>query len=293
MSVRTDEMRSGFKASDDIRDAGLTTPEDILRIDDIVYGPFEDWQKLDVYRPKGTEDLRLPVIVSVHGGGWAYGDKERYQYYCMSLAQHGFAVVNFTYRLAPEFSFPAMLEDTCTVFDWVLDNAGRYAFDTERVFGVGDSAGGHLLALYCCLCTNKEYAKCYSFEPEEGFCPTAVALNCGKYSFAQEEFAPDTLMADVFGRAPTAEEAELMQVLPHVTSDFPPAFVMTGTGDFLKEDALEMTQRLASLDVPCIYRLYGSSENKLGHVFHCNMRLEDGAKANKDECDFFKSFCKA
>ena len=34
-------------------------------------------------------------------------DKELYQFYCMSLAERGFAVVNFTYRLAPEYKYPA------------------------------------------------------------------------------------------------------------------------------------------------------------------------------------------
>ena len=66
---------------------------------------------MDVYRPRDT-DAVIPVIVSVHGGGWGYGDKERYQYYCMSLAQQGFAVVNFSYRLASKYKFPAPLEDT-------------------------------------------------------------------------------------------------------------------------------------------------------------------------------------
>ncbi|MFR5151238.1 MAG: carboxylesterase family protein [Ruminococcus sp.] len=59
-------------------------------------------RELDVYRPKQAQGEDLPVIISVHGGAWMYGDKERYQYYCMSLAQRGFAVVNFTYRLAHE-----------------------------------------------------------------------------------------------------------------------------------------------------------------------------------------------
>ena len=62
------------------------------------------WQKLDVYRQKDATG-KLPVIVSVHGGGWVYGDKERYQFYCMDLAERGFAVVNFSYRLAPEYKF--------------------------------------------------------------------------------------------------------------------------------------------------------------------------------------------
>ena len=103
MSAKSDAVRKSFKEFDDVRDAGLTTPEDIVRFDDICYGEDINWQKLDVYRPKSAVGQVLPVSVSIHGGGWVYGDKERYQYYCMSLAQHGFAVVNYTYRLAPEF----------------------------------------------------------------------------------------------------------------------------------------------------------------------------------------------
>ena len=118
MSALSDKIRTEFKASDDERDALMKTPEDVERWDNIVYGKIDrKVQVLDVYRPKQAEDEDLPVIISVHGGGWMYGDKERYQYYCMSLAQRGFAVVNFTYRLAPRFKYPAGIEDTNTVFE--------------------------------------------------------------------------------------------------------------------------------------------------------------------------------
>ena len=41
-----------------------------------------------------------------------YGDKESYQYYCMSLAQRGFAVVNlYISSCTGEANFPAQLED--------------------------------------------------------------------------------------------------------------------------------------------------------------------------------------
>ena len=93
----SDIIRAEFAEGDNKRDAGLETPEDIMRYDDIVYGTESEWQKLDVYRPK-SEKGKLPVIVSVHGGGWVYGDKERYQFYCMDLAERGFAVVNFSNR---------------------------------------------------------------------------------------------------------------------------------------------------------------------------------------------------
>ena len=109
MSEISDFVRRTFGESDTKRDAGLTTPHDVERFDDIVYGDDPKWQILDVYRPREASGKRLPVIVSIHGGGWVYGNKEVYQFYCMSLAQHGFAVVNHTYRLAPEFKFPASI----------------------------------------------------------------------------------------------------------------------------------------------------------------------------------------
>ncbi len=141
MENATLKFRRECTESDTARDAGLTTPEDIVRYDNICYDTDTKWQILDVYRPKAAEGQKLPVIVSVHGGGWVYGDKEVYQFYCMNLAQRGFAVVNFTYRLAPEFKYPAQMEDTNSVFTWVMNNADTYGFDTEHIFAVGDSAG--------------------------------------------------------------------------------------------------------------------------------------------------------
>ena len=175
MSELSDKIRSEFKKADDERDALMNTPEDIERWDNIVYGHDDrEMQRLDVYRPKQAQGEDLPVIISVHGGAWMYGDKERYQYYCMSLAQRGFAVVNFTYRLAPESKFPAQLEDVNLVCKWVMKRAGRFHFDTERIFAVGDSAGAHLLGLYAAICTNPAYAAKYDFAVPEGFALTAI-----------------------------------------------------------------------------------------------------------------------
>lgn len=85
MSEISDKVREMFAAGDTVRDAGLTTPEDVERFDDICYGNDLKWQVLDVYRPKKCKGEKLPVLINMHGGGWVYGDKERYQFYCMSL----------------------------------------------------------------------------------------------------------------------------------------------------------------------------------------------------------------
>ena len=189
------KIRHDWGLSDAKRDETKKTPENIQRFDNILYGEDKTWQILDVYKPKSAE-VKLPVIVNVHGGGWVYGTKEVYQFYCMSLAQMGFAVVNFNYRLAPENKFPSSVEDTNSVFNWIEKNQNEYGFDCNNVFAVGDSAGANLLALYAAIFTNAELKKKYNFELPSEINLKAVALNCGKYTVRNF----DILMTSLFDK---------------------------------------------------------------------------------------------
>ena len=295
MSELSDKVRKQFKEADDERDALMTTPEDVERWDNIVYGKLDrKAQVLDVYRPRQAEDEDLPVIISVHGGGWVYGDKERYQYYCMSLAQRGFAVVNFTYRLAPEYKFPAPLEDLNLVCKWVMKREGRYHFDTERIFAVGDTAGANILGLYAGICTNPDYAKEYDFQIPEGFALTAVGLNCGAYTIDKNDPTQAMtleLMKDFLPEQGTEEELKKLNVLNWITDVYPPVFCMTAVNDFLKPQALALVEKLTENQVPFVYRVFGDKVNQLGHVFHCDIKTVDAAQCNDAECDFFREFC--
>ena len=294
MSLTTWFLRKAFKKSDDSRDAGLQTPPDIERQDNILYGTDPKWQALDVYRPRESRE-KLPVIVSVHGGGWTYGDKERYQYYCMNLAQRGFAVVNFTYRLAPEFKFPSGIEDTHLVFSWLMNHDDR--FDLNRVFAVGDSAGAHMLTIYSAICVNPAYAARFSIRPplrKDGtpFVPTAVGLNCGIYriSLGKDSNAMTRgLMKALLPRRGSREELDLVNPIPYINERFPRAFVMTANHDALAGPPAQvpLTQRLTECGVPFVDRTYGSDDAPLDHVFHCNIRTEAAKTCNDDECRFF------
>ena len=284
MSETSDRLRREFAQSDAVRDAGLTTPEDVLRYDDIAYGAHH-MQSLDVYRPKGAKGS-LPVIVSVHGGGWVYGDKALYQYYTMSLAQRGFAVVNFSYRLAPENRFPAQMEDIGAVFAWAEAHKAAYGLDMDNLFAIGDSAGAHLLGLYCDACTNPEYAALYAFSRPFGPTPRAISLACGVYTIAGEQDM--ALMKDLFADGPTPENLALADVKRWVTSAFPETFLFTCTGDFLQEQADAMQVALRKAQVPHVLRFYGDEAHALGHDFQCDMRSEAARRCNDEQCAFFR-----
>ncbi len=292
MSEASEQIRSSFAAGDDARDEGLTAPEDVERYTDILYGDDPDWQLLDVYRPKDKAGEKLPVIFSVHGGGWEYGDKERYQYYCMSLAELGFAVVNFTYRLAPEFQFPAPLEDTNLVVAWILEHADEYGMDTDHIFGVGDSAGGNDLGLYAAICTNPDYAANFPFTVPEGFRLSAVALNCGAYGYQREglDELSVAVMDDYLPGGAVQEEMDKIYVPYYVTDNYVPTCIMTCTGDFLKGYAPLMYDKLMECDVPFEFLYFGDKDHELGHVFHLNMKLDIAHECNQAECEFFRRF---
>lgn len=293
MSETSDKVREMFTQSDNIRDAGLTTPENVERFDDLLYGQDRRWQILDVYRPKDRKGELLPVIVSVHGGGWVYGDKERYQFYCMSLTQYGFGVVNFTYRLAPEFKYPAALEDTNLVMTWLVRHGAEYGLDISRVFAVGDSAGAHNLALYAAIYTNLDYARQYSFTPPEGLTLRAIGLNCGVYQVDLEAPGDEltkALMADYLPDGGTREEISRISMVNHLDENYLPTCFMTCTGDFLQKQAVILQAKLMEKQVEHVFWFYGNKDTKLPHVFHLNMKEPLARRFNAEQCAFFKRY---
>lgn len=293
MQMKTLMFRRGCARSDRKRDEGLETPENIQRYDNILYGPDRAHHVLDVYRPKDVTG-KMPVIVSVHGGGWVYGDKELYQWYCMNLAQRGFAVVNFTYRLAPKYKYPAGIEDTNAVFEWLINNAAEYDLDTDNIFAVGDSAGAHMLSVYCDILTNADYAATYNLRIPQNLRLNAVALNCGCYDAVLKVMDKTqntgALMKDVLPHRGTREELDWISPINYVTENFPPTYLMTCNDDFLKDQAPLMLEKLHAAHVPCENAFFGSEDEPLGHVFHLNIRSEAAQRCNEEECAFFRKY---
>lgn len=289
----SDVIRREFGAKDDERDRGIEVFQNIRRFCDIQYGPDPEWNVLDVYRPYDKDGQTLPVIVSVHGGAWVYGDKERYQFYCMDLSQNGFAVINYTYRLAPENKWPAPFEDTNFVMQWLKENADRYQLDLNRVFAVGDSAGAHLLSLYTSIMCDPEYARFYNFTPPEGVKFSALALNCGYYNvdLSPEKIEQTRPLVDAFLPEHGSEHEQwLMTPCYHVTENYPPVLLTTAENDFLKLSAPYMLGALLKADIPVEFRYYQSEEKKLGHVFMLNMHLEEAHACNREACDYFRRY---
>ena len=231
------------------------------------------------------ENRKYPVIVSVHGGGWFYGDKELYSHYCCLLAEHGYVVVNFNYRLSPQNKYPAAIEDVAYLIRYIHENAQTLGIDIDNFYMVGDSAGAQLTANYCIIASNSDYRAKLDFFTYD-LLPKKVCLNCGAYKMAERN---DNISAWYLKNAVTEEQYKLfMDQLDYVNADFPEAYLMYSVNDDLASHTKALDEVLNKVGVAHITKAYGQNNPDSGHVFHMNMRNPEGIQCNEDECSFMK-----
>jgi acetyl esterase len=101
---------------------------------------------LDVYRPAKKSKDRAAVVL-IHGGGWRAGDKQVFAEQGNQLAAAGFVAFSVNYRLAPEHTYPAAVDDVEAAVKWVRKHADDYGVDPDRIGALGGSTGGHLTGM--------------------------------------------------------------------------------------------------------------------------------------------------
>ncbi len=289
MSLHGILFRLGAGYNDRKRDAAIPLPTGITELRDISYGPYGSSSLLDVYYPEGTTQA-LPTIVSIHGGGYVYGNKEIYRRYGMDLARRGFAFVNFNYRLAPKWKFPTPLADTNSVLNWIVRNAQRYHLDPDRIILVGDSAGAQMASQYAAIQTNPQYASLFQLNLAK-IQIRALGLNCGMYDMAVNAAGRRKgIHLDYLGKELASDDPRF-QVLENITEHYPPAFITTACHDFLRGNAKPMQEFLTSKGIEAQWKCYGTEgDEKVVHVFHVNIALPEATQCNDDSAAFFKRF---
>jgi acetyl esterase/lipase len=128
------------------REARLPEGTQVRR--DLAYGS-DPAQALDVYALPAQGTPR-PLIVMVHGGAWAFGDKD-YKGVVESKLAHwlprGVVFVSVNYRMLPQQPVSGQVEDLARALAFVQEHAPEWGADPERLTLMGHSAGAHLAAL--------------------------------------------------------------------------------------------------------------------------------------------------
>ena len=100
-------------------------------------------QQLDIFMPEKVV-TGSPVVVFFYGGGWKRGEKGSYGFVGHSLSSKGYITVIPDYRLYPEVTFPAFVEDGAKVLAWVNEHVEQAR---NGVVVMGHSAGAHIAAM--------------------------------------------------------------------------------------------------------------------------------------------------
>ena len=99
---------------------------------------------LDLLHPADATAKPRPLVLFVHGGGWASGNRSMGEGFLPLFAGGGAVAGTLSYRLSRDAPYPAALQDVATALAWIRTNANSLGVDPNRIAIWGHSAGAQL-----------------------------------------------------------------------------------------------------------------------------------------------------
>ncbi len=239
-----DEVQSGEIAKPDVDEEWIT-----------VEGGPTGSVRTRIVKPAGTEGT-LPVILYIHGAGWVFGNAHTHDRLVRELAVGaGAAVVFPEYDLSPEARYPVAIEQNYAVARWIVEQGAAKDLDGARLAVAGDSVGGNMTAALTLMA--KERGDVPLVQQVLFYPVTDASFDTGSYHrFATGYFLRRDGM-QWFWDQYTTDEAERAQITAsplRATTEqltgLPPALVITGEADVLRDEGEAYANKLREAGVP-------------------------------------------
>jgi len=239
-----DEVQSGDVVKPDVDISDITVP-----------GGPSGTVSVRILRPRGATGP-LPVIVYIHGAGWVFGNSHTHDRLVRELAVGANAAVVFpNYSLSPEAKYPTAIEESYAVAKWVSERGAEQDLDPTRIAIAGDSVGGNMTAALTLLAKARGDV---SFVQQVLFYPvTDASFDTDSYrQFEEGYFLRRDAMQWFWDQYTTdpAQRSEITASPLRATLDelagLPPALVITGEADVLRDEGEAYAAKLRAAGVP-------------------------------------------
>ncbi|MGW1546960.1 alpha/beta hydrolase [Streptomyces sp. NPDC002346] len=244
----------GRKAVDEVQSGEIDKPQIDEEWITVPGGPTGS-VRARIVRPAGVEGA-LPVILYIHGAGWVFGNAHTHDRLVRELAVGASAAVVFPeYDLSPEVRYPVAIEQNYVVARWVVQQDTSKGLDGTRLAVAGDSVGGNMTAALTLMA--KERGDVPLVQQVLFYPVTDANFDTGSYhQFATGYFLRRDGM-QWFWDQYTTDEAERAQITAsplRATTEqltgLPPALVITGEADVLRDEGEAYANKLREAGVP-------------------------------------------
>jgi acetyl esterase/lipase len=214
-----------------------------------------------IYTPT-TRAGSVPGLLYIHGGGFTLGNLDTEDVVCQYIVEEvGCVVVSVDYRLAPEHPFPAAPEDCYAALTWMAANAKQLGVDPARIGIRGGSAGGGLCAAVALMARDRKEVKLLFQMPLYG------CLDDRHTTPSSHQIAASDMIwsrpASLLGWQAYLGEDHQGDISPYAAparaqdlSGLPPAYIMVGELDLMRDENIEYAMRLMQADVPTELHVY-------------------------------------
>jgi acetyl esterase/lipase len=244
----------GRKLLDDLQSGKVAEPEIDEEWITVKVGSTGE-VKARIVKPGGATGT-LPVVLYIHGAGWVFGDAETHDRLVRELAVGvGAAVVFPEYSLSPEAKYPVAIEENYAVAQWIVNEGASKGLDASRLAVAGDSVGGNMATVATLMA--KERSNVH-FVAQLLFYPVTDAnFDTGSYEqFGKGYYLRRDGMQWFWDQYTTDEDkrseitASPLRASLHQLAGLPPALVINGEADVLRDEGEAYANKLRQAGVP-------------------------------------------
>jgi acetyl esterase len=244
----------GRKAVDEVQSGEISKPEIAEEWVTVQGGPTGS-VRARIIRPADAEGT-LPVIVYIHGAGWVFGNAHTHDRLVRELAVGARAAVVFPeYDLSPEARYPVAIEQNYAVAQWIVREGAANGLDATRIAVAGDSVGGNMSAALTLMA--KERGDVPLVQQVLFYPVTDAAFDTPSYHQFEEGYFLRRDAMQWFWDQYTTDENQRTEITAsplRATTDqlrgLPPALVITGEADVLRDEGEAYASKLRQADVP-------------------------------------------